>query len=63
MKANENFRMTVSGATTFIDINAKCFSPFDISSIKTGDDSEQVCEQLYSTTPADMKPLKQVIKM
>ena len=61
VKANENFNMSVEGAAEKININDMCFEPFDINSIRTGSDLEYACQQVYSKSPDNLQPLKEVI--
>ena len=53
--------MSVEGATEPINIRANCFSPFDINSIRTGNDLDYAREQVYSKSPDNLQPLKEVI--
>lgn len=53
--------MSVGGATEPININAKCFSPFDIDSIRIESDLEHVREQVYSSSPENLRSLKEII--
>ena len=61
MKANESFNMSVTGGTEPININSTCFSPFDINSIKIGNDPEHAHEQVYSRESENQKSLKEII--
>ena len=60
VKKNESFSMSVTGAgsTEPINIKAKCFSPFDLNSIRTGSDPEHAHEQVYSRSLENLQSLK-----
>ena len=54
--------MSVEGTTEPINIRANCFSPFDINSIRTGNDLEHAHEQVFSrSTPENLLTLREVI--
>ena len=54
--------MSVEGTTEPINIRANCFSPFDINSIRTGNDLEHAHEQVFSrSTPENLQTLREVI--
>ena len=61
MKANESFNMSVAEGTEPININSTCFYPFDIDSIKAGNDPEHAHEQAYSRESGNQKSLKEII--
>lgn len=63
VRVNENFCMSMVGAREPININARCFSQFDINNMKTGNDIELAQLQMNaSQDPENLQTLNEIIK-